>query len=280
MSQSLRAVRELQLKWASDIPRDAARPLYAANIADNLFLRRLNADSKEEFSDADGAELEDRHGRPAKIQALMSSSALAVNFFDPWRGLGLGQLGAALNIGSPISSFRFEYKCGDYPVGPRSPNLDLLLTAPDGGRIGVESKFTEPYRGSGSHKPLTDKYLRTGANLWASRGLTRAQHLAHQTRHTWLHLDTNQLLKHLLGLASETAATVSLLYLWYDTGLEDAKVHRSEIALFRDLIEGERALFFACSYQEAFARLEAAQQPTAGWHTYMSTRYFPPASQP
>jgi hypothetical protein len=62
------------------------------------------------------------------MRALVSSSALAVNFFDPWRGETLADLGAALSLNAPVMSLYFEYKPSNYPVKPRSPNLDLRLT--------------------------------------------------------------------------------------------------------------------------------------------------------
>jgi hypothetical protein len=49
----------------------------------NLF-QPLNAQSKVAFDQGSGSELQDRPTGPAKMRALHSSSALAVNFFDAW----------------------------------------------------------------------------------------------------------------------------------------------------------------------------------------------------
>ena len=54
-------------------------------VSSNLFLTRLNPDTEVEFSHADGAEIQAASGKPAKMWALLSSSALAMNFFDAWR---------------------------------------------------------------------------------------------------------------------------------------------------------------------------------------------------
>ena len=85
VSESLGVIRALQSRWAQKIACDHTRPDYADTVSSNLFLTRLNSDTEGEFSRADGAELQDAGGKPAKMRALMSSSALAVNFFDSWR---------------------------------------------------------------------------------------------------------------------------------------------------------------------------------------------------
>lgn len=280
MNESLRVIRALQSRWAQKIACDHTRPYYADTVSSNLFLTRLNSDTEGELSRADGAELQDAGEKPAKMRALMSSSALAVNFFDSWRHAALPPLALALGLTGDPAALEFEHKCSGYPVGPRRPNLDLLLTTSDGTRIGVESKFAEPYRGSSGHKPLTPKYLRPDVSLWAQRGLMKAQQLAAAPQHDWLHLDAAQLLKHFLGLASEDEGPWSLLYLWYDTGLEDAATLRSEIEAFGQFVNEDGPVFAACSYQEAFARLETTSEPVDGWYGYMAERYFSTSTIP
>ena len=280
MSKSLRVIRELQSTWASSVARDRTRPDYTVTVSSNLFLTRLNPDTEVEFSRADGAEIQDASGKPAKMQALLSSSALAVNFFDAWRPATLEPLARALGLVGGLAALEFEHKCFAYPVGPRRPNLDLLVETGDGTRIGVESKFTEPYRGSPGLKTLSAKYLRPGVHLWAARGLMPAQQLAAESRRGWRHLDASQLLKHLLGLASENDGPWCLLYLWYDTGLADADTLRHEIEDFGHVVNADRPVFAACSYQEAFSRLDTTSEPVDGWHDYMAARYFSAASTP
>jgi hypothetical protein len=52
-------------------------------VVDNLF-QALNESTRKAFEQGSGSELQDTASRPAKIKALHSSSALAVNFFDRW----------------------------------------------------------------------------------------------------------------------------------------------------------------------------------------------------
>lgn len=271
---SIQYVERAQVAWASEIPLDSARPTYAATLADNLFLRELRGATEAEFRLGDGGELEDTLRRPAKMRALISSSALAVNFFDPWRDSRYAGLAKALGVDSECESLRFEYQPRRYPVGPRSPNFDILLTLASGHRVAIESKFTEPFRAPGEDALLSGKYFPEGDELWSRVGLGRVQEVASRLAARWQYLDAAQLVKHMLGLASESEASATLLYLWYDTGLDDALRHREEVAKFAAQVAGERIAFVSCTYQEAFARMPVGAEPEAGWNGYMESRYF------
>lgn len=271
---SFRMIEKAQKEWGGRIERDPARPMYAVSIEANLCLEALGPKTKAEFDDADGAELVGTPDRPAKMRALISSSAFAVNFFDAWRGGQLDVLGDALGTSGSGGTLRFEYKPARYPVSPRSPNLDVLVTLGDGHRVAIESKFAEPFRSPGSDAPLSPKYFPEGPGLWAGAGLSRAQQLAGQLAARWVYLDAAQLLKHMLGLASDGEAPATLFYLWYDTGLEDAHAHRREVEMFAEAVHGDRVTFRSASYQEVFAALPAGAEPVAGWRQYMTERYF------
>jgi hypothetical protein len=279
MTNSFSHVEATQAKWALDAGIPLQRPGYVAVLADNLVPNGLHQETLAEFAKADGAELRDSGSRPAKMRALVSSSALAANFFDNWRHVPKDPLVTALNLKQPITALRFEYKCKDYPVGPGSPNLDLLLTLADGERIGIESKFVEPYRSPGVDSAISLKYFPPGSQQghWSGVGLENAQLLVNEMRGRWDYLDTPQILKHLLGLRSEKPkATTRLVYLWFETRLADAAAHRGEIARFGELIQNDDVVFFAMSYQELFDRLmQSNTQPTPEWGAYLRQRYFP-----
>jgi hypothetical protein len=206
------------------------------------------------------------------MRALASSSALAVNFFEAWRDTALTGLAEGLGLPTSAREIRFKYKPEEYPVGPRSPNLDLLLTLTDGHRVGVESKFTEPFRKA--YAAIAPKYFPSGVGLWEGAELPHAQRLAESFASPWRYLDAPQLLKHMLGLASESKMPATLLYLWFDTGLKDAGAHRREVETFAERISGDWVAFLACTYQDAFAALETRPDPIAGWRGYMRSRYF------
>jgi hypothetical protein len=211
------------------------------------------------------------------MRALISSSALAVNFFDTWRDADKAELAQVLGLAAPITELRFEFKTRHYPVRPRSPNLDLLLTLTNGQIVGVESKFSEPYRSDDGHGVLSARYFPLSTTLWADAHLTGAQQLAVRLRPEWIRLDAPQLLKHMLGLAHDPDKPATLLYLWFDTGKPDAADHLREINLFAGAVAGDCVAFRAETYQSAFAKLGNGAGPIAGWHAYMKDRYFTPS---
>jgi hypothetical protein len=270
----------VQSRWAQDLSIPLERTGYVTRLVDNLFLGHLNPETRAELQSADGGELNDEGRRPAKMRALISSSALAVNFFDAWRRVPTEPLAAALGLGEPIVRLRFEYKCTDYPIGPRSPNLDVMLTTTSGRRLAIECKFTEAYRNPGKRAPLSEKYFPPGFGVWSAAHLPRAQALANDESARWHYLDASQLLKHLLGLRSDKSpGEVELLYLWYDTGLNDAVAHREEIERFAAIVAEENAeeavRFRSMTYQELFGALVLSEAALpSGWATYMSRRYF------
>ena len=109
--------------------------------------------------------------------------------------------------------------------------------------------------------------------------MPRAQALADDTAVRWTYLDAPQLLKHLLGLrCDKSRGEVELVYLWYDTGLDDALAHRQEITRFAGLIDEDgfedKLHFRSITYQELFAALARSEaRLPAGWATYMVRRY-------
>ena len=248
--QTLMAIANAQEAWSRSKGIPLLRAGYVASLADNLLLGALSPRAREQFLRGDGAELQGTGRTPPKMHALVSSSALAVNVFDYWTDRERGLLRSALSLPCDIDSLTFEYKCQRYPVRPRSPNLDLLIRLTDGSVIGVESKFTEPFRHTEGSK-LAGKYFAMGATLWDAAGMPGAQALAEQLRSRWQHLDVAQLLKHMLGLAHERPeGQLTLLYLWYDPRTQASSKHAEEVEAFRNQVSGGRVTFSAMSYTD------------------------------
>jgi hypothetical protein len=113
-------VRRWQLAWAGTAGLALDHDGYCISLRDNL-LQPLSDGARDDFTKGDGAEL-GRDGKRGKLQALHSSSALACNFFDYWRGRESESLEKALSLDSAIQKVAFERK---FPtgVGPRQPNL-------------------------------------------------------------------------------------------------------------------------------------------------------------
>jgi hypothetical protein len=274
MNNSAKLIDQYQDQWVATKSRDPQRPSYTADLSENLFLKGLHPETEQEFRAGDGSELEDKGARPPKMRALASSSALAVNFFDPWRIYDKSALSRILGLDSPVSHLSFEFKTRDYPVRPRSPNLDVMLRLADGQSVAIESKFSEPYRSGDGFGGLSTRYFPPGKDLWIASGLPAAQVVANQFRPTWVHLDVPQLVKHMLGLACDPASPSTLIYLWFDTGEPDAQAHRREIERFAVKVADDSVAFKSNTYQEIFAALNETEEPAPGWHRYMKKRYF------
>lgn len=238
----------------------------------------LSAQARIAFANAGGADLVELVGRPAKMRALHSSSALVANVFDFWSERDPALLAQALQLNSPISSLGFE---APLPTGleGRAPATDVALTLGDGTTVAIESKFTEwLVRKSPSQKALKPKYFPPTGALWDRCGLPGCQQLAtaiaaREARYRFL--NANQLLKHSLGLAMQCGHRFSLVYLYFDwPRAAAAEVHRAEIVRFAATV-GPELRFRSLTYQELFARLRAgAPSGDAAYLAYLGARYF------
>ena len=89
-------IRSRLVKWAAGVTIDIDEQGYVRALVDNFF-EPLSTCTASEIAQGDGAEL-GRDGQRGKIQALHSSSALACNVFDYWRGRDSTILAKALGL--------------------------------------------------------------------------------------------------------------------------------------------------------------------------------------
>ncbi len=263
-----------QQGWAAN-RKIAVDSGYTEDLDANLF-QPLHPDTLADFQRGDGDEL-GRNGRRGKMQALHSSSALAVNVFDYWRDRSLAWVARALSLTSEPSLLRFE---AQFPTGlpGNPPNLDLAFVLADRQTIAVESKFTEPYAHSNQVAPFKPKYFPTGNGLWHDRTLPRCQRLADRLRRREIQfqcLNAAQLLKHVLGLAQPSVGQFTLFYLWYAVPSDEARQHGAEIKTFTDEV-GSELDFRALTYQELFSStLRDLGAEHVAYLSYVGERYFP-----
>lgn len=262
-----------QIRWARGAGLIVDARGYLPNIEANLF-RPLSEPTRLNFTRGSGSELVDTPTRPAKIRALHSSSALAVNVFDHWQGRNAAPLMAALGLTGTLASLRFE---AQYPTGcgGTPPNLDVALTMDGGHVVGIESKFSEWLTPkSHARMPFSPAYFPAGDGLWARRGLEACQVLAtaiaaSERRYTYL--DAAQLLKHALGLATHLPTGFTLLYVYFDQPGPESAQHRAEAADFAACVDA--ALHFrALTYQDVIDRLEQGGA-AADYLAYLRARY-------
>lgn len=247
---------------------------YTKALHANLF-QPMHTDTLVDFQRGSGDELGE-NGRRGKMQALHSSSALAVNFFDYWRGLSLTWLQDAMSLSSKPASLCFEKKFPTRLPG-NPPNLDVALSLTDGKTVTVESKFTETYTHANHEEPFKDSYFPIGDGLWLRCALPRCQRLAGRLRNReskFQYMNVAQLLKHVLGLAQPGVGQFTLFYLWYAIPSEEATQHAKEVKEFIDEV-GFELDFRTLTYQELFS---SARRDLRGEHqaylSYLEERYF------
>jgi hypothetical protein len=249
---------------------------YLESVDANL-LQPLTEKTKRSFENGSGSELQDTPSRPAKMKALHSSSALAVNVFDYWVGKDTSALMSALGLGSGQVTITFEEQ---FPTGLKGspPNLDVALESSNGHIVGVESKFSEWLTPKSRSKgPFKSKYFQGSIGLWESKGLSKTQKLAEAINcreEVFRYLDAPQLLKHVLGMATRLGSQFSLYYIYFDQQGPESDVHRREIERFDSLV-GEEVRFKARSYQELFSTLRVLGFDDEYYMTYLRDRYFP-----
>jgi hypothetical protein len=266
-------IKAKQGRWASDAAV-ACEGEYCVDPKSNV--PWLSKQTLAEFLEADGNEFDDKDGR-AKIAALHSSSALAVNVFDYWRERDKSPLAGALGRGPRrVEALSFERK---FPtgVGPRSPNIDVVLTLEGDGLLAIESKFTE-WTGNAGRKSLREAYLPEGTKRWAAVGLSGAQRVAEAYKQGtgFNRLDVPQLLKHMLGLATQKPSPDwHLLLLWHRCDEVLAAQMDEEIQRFEGLLGADGTRFSSLTYQEFWERLRASlTRDHSEYVSYIQKRYF------
>lgn len=274
MTQSpLSGVEHAQRLWARNAGLQVDDRGYLPDVAQNLF-GGMSAEVQAEFEQADGAELVDRDGRPAKMRSVISSSALAVNVFQHWRLNDPAPIGRALGLSAVATSIAFERRMRT-GAGGTPPNLDVVLTLADGGIAGIESKFTEWMTRKTGQAASMAPYFRKPETLWGRAGLTECERLArdiNEGKKTYGYLDAPQLLKHILGLQNQKARPWALLYVWYDAEGEAGDAHREELADFGARV-GAELTFRALSYQSMAQALTVEAQDSSEYLAYLKVRY-------
>lgn len=270
--RSRNAILNRQVAWARSRGLLPDSRGYLATIDDNL-RKPLSTAAKAGFERGGGSELSERNGDRAKMCALHSSAALAVNVFDHWADPG--PVLRALGFDGVLKgAMRFE---AQFPTGLRGtpPNLDVAFELDSGMLVGIESKFTEwltPKRSPGS---ALAKYFRDGARHWETYGLAACQALAADLAESvlsFLFLDAAQLLKHALGLA-RTRPNICLYYVYFDLQNDAGQLHRGEIDTFAARV-GAELRFRSMSYQALYRALCRIGGVDADYLGYLQQRYF------
>jgi len=266
---TLDEIVDSQIEWADrhGVPYGGSN--MCRTVRDNLFVS-MNTDTAVEFGDGAGSEL-GTSDVPGSMASLRSSSALAVNVFDPWRGFNVAPLSSLFVADRFANRLRFEVQ---YPTGLRGipPHLDVVIDKEGNTPLAIESKFTEVY--SSAHNEFRDSYFEK-PGFWDGFGHVRELASAVADGSVQFeYLGAAQLIKHALGLKKAHGSMgFRLLYLWYEWPSEIADAHSAEIGHFAEIVQQDLE-FSAMTYQELFQRLETVGEPRPGYMSYLSDRYF------
>lgn len=255
--RAIHALRGALMRCRPDIDVDAKG--YAGTFTGTLLPLVSPADFEADLNAGDGNELE------TKFRAAHSSSALAVNSFAPFR-TRIPDL--ELSPGGPFVDLQFERKCPTGLRGGRAPNLDLVLSGPNG-IVGIESKLSEYLsRHRAAFSPAYGKQIRDDRR---NQGYFREMQRLMDAPDAYAWLDAAQLIKHAFGLSHTfPERPVTLLYLFWEPANPDCDpifaAHRREIAEFADRVTRSTPQFKAMSYPELWSRWRQSAPPWLSGH--------------
>jgi len=253
---------------------------YTKNFDENFF-DTLTEKTKECFEKGDGNELHSSGIHLPKMQALHSSSSIAVNFFQYWENKkSYHEITHALgltNAGNRYSNkIVFEKKFVIDNKFSIPPNIDVVIendSSLNGLQFAIECKFTEAYS-SRHHNGIDEKYFNL-VDIW--NGIPHLKEYALKINisdelNQYLH--AAQLIKHILGLRKKYKNKFMLLYLFYDTIGNVSKIHRDEIEWFKKVCEQDKISFKSISYQEVIINLfKHYYSGNEEYINYLSDRY-------
>lgn len=255
---------------------------YTQELNQNLFAPLLPSVEKS-FREGNGGEIEGSSDRPAKMQAVHSSSALGVNVFQYWEKNHLAPaIASACRFcakGNDISEqIIFEEK---FPTGIRNripPNIDVVIHNNKKSRFryfAIECKFTEAYSQEG-HSGLAQAYIED-PSIWSD--IPHLYDLAKTISPDDLifsYLHTAQLIKHILGLKNKCQCkdTFKLLYLWYDALGKEGHIHSEEVERFSQIAKADNVNFISLTYQDLIITLaKEYRKEHPKYIEYLTDRY-------
>ena len=257
------------------------RPAYTTDLNQNLF-EPIDPVIKKSIEIGDGGEINGSPNRPAKMQAVHSSSALGVNIFQYWQTIDqIHKIAAACGFcrrGNRISEkIVFEDK---YPINSSfryPPNIDVVIHNSNSARykrFAIECKFSEAYSNQGDHG-LKRKYLDL-EDVWGD--IPNLHELAEElcpNDSIFRYLHPAQLIKHILGLKKAFGKKgFRLLYLWYNVLGEEGAIHQQEVDKFIRVARSDDIKFHAMSYQDLISRIAIEHRAEHGKYIqYITERY-------
>jgi len=277
---SQRYIKEKQKFWAKSkgikligSKIESGKKIYTTQKKDNLFCE-LSEETILNFNSADGNEF--GSGKyPGKIQALHSSSAIAVNVFEYWKNRNCEIIAKSLKIPSKnIINLVFEKKLCISEHFDKQPNIDVVFEYSNSYLSAIECKFTEAY--GRAHTGLKKKYIEIG--LWGNIPETlKLSKLISTNDNIFKYLHAAQLIKHMLGLLKHCKGKKNefrLIYLWYNAFGKDGHIHQDEINKIKDIFQEDGLNFQSITYQELIVNLmKNNNEEHTEYINYIAERY-------
>jgi hypothetical protein len=283
-------VIEKQISWANRngfirIGSEGAlgKKNYLENIENNLYTT-LSTESKKDIEQGDGNELKS-NGHTCSLQALHSSCAIEVNFFEFLRkSCSFSKLAKMLKIPSTkIEYINYEKK---FPVYKRTsviekvPNIDVCFHYSTGSIIGIECKFTEPFnRREEYYQGMKEKYF-THFLYWdVFPNIKEYSNKIKEENRLSKYLDTAQLIKHVLGMYNLLCnkEKIKLVYLYLPAIMENNGIYEEELELLRNIFKADGISFSYISWQNAVSSGNVLYDEFSAderkWFDYFSDRY-------
>jgi hypothetical protein len=260
---------------------DKGRLCYTDELEKNLFMP-LTESVRTSFNQGNGNEVVGTSNKPAKMQALHSSSALAVNVFQYWEKIDqvsriIGLVSSNEKEKDQSCKLLFEEKYPIVGINRIPPNIDVLIHNPEScsvKRTAIECKFSEPY-GAYKHNGLNPAYL-VKENLWDELPHLKNHAKSISPENTeFQYLDSAQLIKHILGLRSQFAKRdFQLVYLWYDVLGHEGGKHKDEMDEFSKIAQSDNIQFKVLSYQDLIILLaDSSREEHPNYINYLTARY-------
>jgi hypothetical protein len=290
--QTIDYIRKKQILWAkrhnvdlSSSNGQTGLQIYTTTLNDNLF-QPLIKETETSFLKADGNELNSLPQKKSKMNALHSSSAIAVNVFQYWLSKNkISQIAHSCGFcdkGNPYSlRLKFEEK---FQIDKRfrySPNIDIIIENSEKSNyqlFAIESKFSEPFNTYRKNKNngIDNKYLHLN-QVWEDiPELFKCAKEISPENNEFKYFDAVQLIKHILGLKiKDGKKAFRLLYLYYDAYGKDSYYHCQEIEKFTHIAKSDGIKFHSLSYQELITRMyqHYYDKENEAYFKYISDRY-------
>jgi hypothetical protein len=267
------------------IPCDVdLKHVYCADYTDSVIEGIAPEMFYSDLIKGDGGELKCQIGGAPKFNSIVSSAALAVNTFAPWKGR-IGELIIKVDNDEfgGFESLEFEHITPtEIPNARRHPNLDVWLES-DNAVLAVECKFCEYLGDSDDEKVLHRAYRWLKSRKDPNNPWIKAIDLVTNKKGEckYIYFDAVQIIRHYFGVLNSGNKEKHLLYLFWHPMNEDwdeispFSEHMKELKEFAGLVSHATDVYFHyLSFKDLWKQWEQMNLPNVSEHvSILQQRY-------